>query len=95
MPNLVVIAVLKCKTEHIETVKKGLQGLVAPTLQEAGCLKYDLHQDLEDPNTFIFVEEWESAEHLKQHGASDHIKAFGAASKGMMESRKLHMMNQV
>jgi len=90
MSKVILVAKLKAKPEHIDSVKAGLHGLVAPTRQEAGCIKYDLHQDQKDPSVFIFIEEWESAAHLENHSKADHIKAFGIASKGKMESRDLH-----
>jgi quinol monooxygenase YgiN len=33
-----------------------LSTLIEPTRNEAGCSRYELNQDLEDPNTFSFVE---------------------------------------
>lgn len=95
MSKINLVAKIKCKPEHVEVVKTGLHGLVAPTLQEAGCIKYELHQDQKDPSVFIFIEEWESSEHLKNHSGAPHIKAFGMASKGMIESRDLHFLGKV
>lgn len=92
---IILVARLKAKAEHIATVKAGLQGLVAPTLKEKGCIKYDLHQDQKDPSVFIFLEEWDSQEDLNNHSVSAHVKAFGKAAAGMMESRELHLLNKV
>lgn len=95
MSKVILVAKLKAKPEHIASVKAGLQGLVAPTRQEAGCIKYDLHQDQKDPSVFIFMEEWESAEHVQNHSVAAHIKAFGIAAKGKLESRDLHFLSKV
>ena len=92
---VILVARLKAKADHIEFVKAGLQGLVAPTLKEKGCIKYDLHQDQKDPSVFIFIEEWESEEDLNNHSGAAHIKAFGEASAGMLDSRELHLLNKV
>lgn len=92
---IILVARLKAKVDHIEFVKAGLQGLVAPTLKEKGCIKYDLHQDQKDPSVFIFIEEWTSKEDLDNHSASDHVKAFGKAAAGRMESRELHLLSKV
>ena len=56
-------------------LQQALTAIVAPTLAEPGCLRYDLHQDLADPESFTFYEVWESPGHLSSHDASDHIKA--------------------
>ena len=34
--------------------------LVSPSQQEAGCIRYELWHDNEDPSLFAMVEEWES-----------------------------------
>lgn len=95
MSKVILVAKLKAKPEHIDSVKAGLQALVAPTRQEKGCIKYDLHQDQKDPAVFIFIEEWESAEHLQNHSKAAHVKAFGIAAKGKLESRDLHSLDKV
>ncbi len=92
MPNLIVIAKLTAKENHAEAVKAALLGLVEPTLKEAGCLQYDCHQDIKNPHLFYFYEIWESAEHLKAHGKSDHIQAMGVKTKGLIVGRELNMM---
>ncbi len=61
-----------------------LESFVAPTRQETGCLRYDLHVDLDDPTKFTFVEEWESREELDKHGRSDHIAAGRAKFPGLL-----------
>ncbi len=95
MSKVKLIAKIKAKSEFIEEIKEGLFGLVAPTRQEAGCIQYDLHQDQNDPSTFIFIEEWESQDHLKAHSAAPHIAAFGAAAKGKVESRDLYFLTKL
>jgi hypothetical protein len=47
-----------------------LEGFIAPTLKEDGCLRYDLFADADDPTKFTFIEEWASREALNAHGQS-------------------------
>ncbi len=75
MTNLTVNAMIRARRGSERTVLESLVRLLAPTRAEAGCLAYDLHQDIEDPHLFIFHETWESEEHLEHHLASDHIAA--------------------
>ncbi len=51
--------------------------LVAPSQQEAGCIRYELWQDNEDPTVFCMVEEWESDEHLDAHLAASRGRTGG------------------
>ena len=70
-----VVAHLQAKPGCEGALQSVLTSFVAPTRQEEGCLRYDLHVDLDDPTKFTFIEEWESREALNKHGQSEHIAA--------------------
>lgn len=61
-----------------------LQGNIAPTLQEDGCLRYDLFVDITDPGKFTFIEEWASLAALEKHGQSPHIAAGRSRMKDLL-----------
>ncbi|WP_281635951.1 putative quinol monooxygenase [Flavobacterium marginilacus] len=63
--NLTVI--IKSKSEKREELKTILLNLVENSRKEAACLQYDLHQNIENPNVFIFHEIWENKEGLDLH----------------------------
>ena len=44
------------KEEHIATVKKLLEDMVAPSLKEPGCLYYYIFQSRDNPRKFFAVE---------------------------------------
>jgi quinol monooxygenase YgiN len=52
--------------------------LVRLTTAEPGCVRYELHEDLKDPNRFTFVETWESAEAHAAHDLTEHVQAIVA-----------------
>ncbi|WP_405015963.1 antibiotic biosynthesis monooxygenase [Kitasatospora sp. NBC_00070] len=55
---------------------------LAPTVRaEPGCLRYDLHTVADDPDRFVLIEEWASAEALRLHDGSAHMVAADAANK--------------
>lgn len=68
-----VIAHIHAKPGRETDLRNVLLGFVAPTLQEDGCIRYELFVDLDDPTKFTFVEEWASRSALETHGKSDHI----------------------
>lgn len=76
-----VIAHIQAKPGREAEVRAVLEGFIAPTLREDGCLRYDLFTDLDDPTKFTFIEEWASREALAVHGQSTHITA-GRAKMG-------------
>jgi quinol monooxygenase YgiN len=63
--NLTVI--IKSKPECREELKSILKNLVDNSTKETACLQYDLHQNIEDPNVFIFHEVWKNKEGLDLH----------------------------
>jgi quinol monooxygenase YgiN len=49
--------------------------LVAETVKEAGCKRYECARDLRDDRCFLMLETWESQAHLDAHMQSAHFKA--------------------
>jgi len=80
-----VIAHIRAKREHVDTVRAVLTGFVAPTRGEAGCVVYDLFQSLDDPAHFTFVEEWTDRAALDVHSQSAHITSGRAKLKDLVE----------
>jgi len=70
-----VVALFRAKPDKIEELKQVLTDFVAPTVKEKGCVFYQLHQNLKDPQDLCFLEEWECEEDLDAHGQSAHIQA--------------------
>jgi quinol monooxygenase YgiN len=71
-----VIARVSAKPGQEFRVQQVLEGLLAPTRAEPGCINYDLHQSQTNPALFLFYENWESEGHLEAHARSAHIQAF-------------------
>ena len=68
-----VIAKFFVKEDKVEEFLKLASVLVEESRKEAGCVRYNLLQDVSNPQTLIMVEEWESAKILKTHMASAHF----------------------
>lgn len=81
-PVLHVVAHIEAVAGQEAEVKEVLEGFLAPTRAEKGCLRYDLFQDLEDAKKFTFIEEWESKEDLDAHSRSAHLAAGRARLEG-------------
>jgi quinol monooxygenase YgiN len=63
------------------------------TLKETGCLSYDLHHSISDPNVFVFVERWESREALTAHLSTAHLKAWRALAADFVVNRKVEIIH--
>ena len=75
---------------------------VPAVLAEDGCIEYGAVIDVENagpmqhaagPDTFVVVEKWQSTAHLGAHAQSEHMKAYGAKTKDMLESRQIMILN--
>ena len=70
-----VIARITARPGTVEQVREILEGFVAPTRAETGCVTYELLQNREDPTDFTFVEEWADDPTFEAHHKSAHISA--------------------
>ncbi|WP_313375420.1 putative quinol monooxygenase [Chishuiella sp.] len=82
---LQVIAKSIAKDDKIEETKKALEALVNPTRKEDGCIKYELFQDIDHPEVFVFSEEWESKTKLEVHLKQPHLVNWAELSKTLLK----------
>lgn len=68
-----VVATTKVKPENRAAYVEGAKACVAATQKEAGCIYYDSHSSINEPNTFVVVERWESREALDAHSRAPHM----------------------
>lgn len=70
--------------------------IVAEPVKESGCLRYELHQSLQDGRVLVFVETWESEAQWWAHMQGAAIKHFHASGAGnLIEDFSLIRMNLV
>jgi quinol monooxygenase YgiN len=93
--KLTIVAKIVAKLDKTELVKTELIKLIAITKKEEGCINYDLHQDNENKNIFLFYENWESRELWQKHMNNTHIAAYAKATEGAVETFTLHEMTPV
>lgn len=70
------LAFFRAKPGQTKSLGNALTDLVDATRQEAGCISYDLHKSLEDPDSWFVYENWRSSADLDAHMQTAHIKAF-------------------
>ncbi len=93
--KLVIVARIEANAGQESLVRTALSKLIEPTLKEAGCIQYDLHQDNDDPAQFMFYEIWENRELWQNHLKSPHILANGPATEGAIASVTISEMTKV
>lgn len=93
--QLTIIAKIWAKAEKRELVKTELLKLIDITKAEKGCINYDLHQDNENENLFLFYENWESRELWQEHMNNKHLAEYMKATDGAVEEFSLHEMTAI
>jgi len=68
---IIVRITMTARPEKRKEVMQTLLSMVEPTLQERGCLSYQVFQDVDDENVFSMIKEWETREDLDRHMRSD------------------------
>ena len=69
-----VVAKNFIKEDKIEEVLEHIKELVAITVKEEGCIKYEIYQDEKDKSILTMIEELESKEALNKHMSAEHFK---------------------
>ncbi|KPF96435.1 antibiotic biosynthesis monooxygenase [Rhodopseudomonas sp. AAP120] len=81
-----VVATTQVKPEAREAFIAGAKACIAETRKEKGCISYENHISINDPNTFVVVERWESREDLNAHARAPHMKVWRELSTPLKAS---------
>ena len=81
---LTVIAKFQTKPGLESRYKQELQGMLAPSRAETGCLNYDVFQSNDDPAIFFTYENWTGKDALDAHMETPHFKALSEKSKEIL-----------
>jgi len=96
MSKVVIVAKIKLKEEFKEEILNELKELHKSThTLDIGCLQYDLHKDLEDANSFTFVETWENQELLDEHMKKEHFLSFVKKVEGKLENLEITKLEKL
>ena len=73
---VLVIGRVQCLAEQREELAAQLEQMQDNSRREEGCLRYGFFAAVEDPLSFIAVEEWADREALDRHFAEPHLLEF-------------------
>ncbi len=74
MSQIEVVAIVRAKAGHGAEVAAAMKACEAPSRAESTNSLYTPHRDLDDPDTFVFIERWDSREALQAHMETPHFK---------------------
>jgi len=93
--QIIVVAHFKATPGKEAALLELLRGLVEPTRNEAGCIRYELNQEIENPAAFTFAEKFSDREAFEAHSKSPYIKSFRERSAGLIESRQVRLHREL
>ena len=79
---LLVIGRVQCSAEARDGLVALFEEMQANSRREEGCLRYGFFAAVEDPLSFVAVEEWADREALDRHFAQPHLHDF---TRGLLE----------
>ncbi|WP_368030202.1 putative quinol monooxygenase [Arcobacter sp. s6] len=96
MSKIVIVAKLKIKEQFKDEVYAELLVLHKSTHEfDEGCIQYELHKDLEDVNSFTFIETWENAELLEAHMATAHFASFVKTIENKLDALEISKLEKL
>jgi quinol monooxygenase YgiN len=92
---LTIIAKITAEPDHGAEIEQGLKALIPPTRTEDGCLQYDLHKSREDPNVFMFVENWKDKASFDAHMNSEHLNHFLKNNESALADLQIYQLEKI
>jgi quinol monooxygenase YgiN len=77
---LIVIAQVTVRADQRAAFAEAAHGFIITTRDEPGCLAYDCHQSITNPDIYVFVERWASGAEMEQHLQTPNMAVFMAAA---------------
>ena len=95
MIMLTIIAMPTVEQSRLDEIKSAMLELVQDTLKEEGCIRYELHQNNEEPHRFVFIESWQNREMWQKHMNGAAIQQFNQKIAGGIKGFELYELSQI
>lgn len=92
MSKLNIVAIFTIKAEFKSEFQQEFTKIVNASRLEEGCVRYELNQDIQDPNTYIFIETWASQSAFDQHNAGANFQHFAKFIDGKVAKQAIHVL---
>ncbi|OCG69927.1 hypothetical protein A9G43_10015 [Gilliamella sp. Occ3-1] len=95
MSQLNIIATITVKPEFYDAFQPIFKRLVAGSRAEAGCLRYEFNQSIDNSNIFIVIETWASQQAIDFHNTTSHFVEFANFAKEHTDRLEINIAKQV
>jgi quinol monooxygenase YgiN len=75
------------KPDKLKKFKALLSDMVLPSRQDKGCLKFNIYQYEDKPESFLVIEAWSDEDALENHKASKHYLHFKSNYEDLIECK--------
>jgi quinol monooxygenase YgiN len=94
--QVVVVITLVVKPGKEDVALAACEAAIGKTHDEAGCLSYALHRDLDEPRRFVLVERWTSSVAMESHTQQPYVAELYASAADLLdEPPTLHRTSPV
>ncbi len=84
---IIVTGSIHARPETVDEIEGLSLAHVRRSREEAGCITHSVHRDVEDPQHFVFVEQWADADALRAHFEVPESRAFVHSVAPLAERR--------
>lgn len=81
---ILVTGRVQVPAEHRERFIEVATEMCSRSREEDGCGGYRVYADLEQPDRYVFVEEWSDDDALQRHFVQAHTSAFMGGLRGLL-----------
>ena len=90
-----LVVILRSKEGQHLLLEAEIRALIAPTRKEEGCMQYDLHHAVDQPNLFLLHEVWATRAHHTAHTKTPHFLRWDARKDSLLASRDITFWQQI
>lgn len=89
---IVVVAAFRIRPGALEPFVDAAYALIDAARREPGCLYYDLHASVTDPDRMLCYEQWSDRAAFDRHSATPHMTTFVDAIDDLVLSSKVEII---
>ncbi|MGS0747030.1 putative quinol monooxygenase [Halpernia sp. GG3] len=90
MLHVHVVATFEFKVKDAQKALKLMENMVAETVKEEGCIRFEMIEDQERDAFFFLNEVWENKEFHNKHMQTSHFKEFISGIKDILQSQVVY-----
>ncbi|MGD0854429.1 MAG: putative quinol monooxygenase [Dehalococcoidia bacterium] len=93
---ITITALMKASENHADDLAKAIKEYAPKFLKDPGCKMYKVVKRIDNPNLFLFYEQYENDEALKFHSSAPHFKEMFGAMKPFLDGKpEIYMYTEI